>query len=75
MTANLWTKWHSETAANAMTSILAIVPKPSVPLPVAGCISQPTWLRFQRLYTLQFIQDFEEASRDTLNSSQLILVH
>jgi hypothetical protein len=46
-------KWSSKITPNAVISILATVSKASVLLPVAECISQFTWIRFQTpLYSL-----------------------
>ncbi|KAJ9656522.1 hypothetical protein H2198_004871 [Neophaeococcomyces mojaviensis] len=61
-------KWHSWITPNAMVSVLATVSKSSVLLPVAECISQLTWLQFQRPHSLQLIQEIDEASRGALGS-------
>ena len=65
-------KWHSRITPNAMISVLATVSRSSVLLPVAECISQLTWLRFQKPHTLQLIQEFDEASRGALGSFQIL---
>ncbi|EXJ63428.1 uncharacterized protein A1O5_11477 [Cladophialophora psammophila CBS 110553] len=65
-------RWHSRITPNAMISVLATVSKSSVLLPVAECISQLTWLQFQRPHSLQLIQEFDEASRGALGSFQIL---
>ncbi|KAF2829257.1 hypothetical protein CC86DRAFT_437031 [Ophiobolus disseminans] len=65
-------KWHSGITPNAIISVLATVSKSSILLPVAECISQLIWLRFQTPHTLQLIQEFDEASRGALGSFQIL---
>ena len=55
-----------------MVSVLATVSKSSVLLPVAECISQLTWLQFQRPHSFQLIQEIDEASRGALGSFQIL---
>jgi hypothetical protein len=65
-------EWHSRITPNAIISVLATVSKSSLLMPVAECISQLTWLRFQRPHSLQLIQEFDEASRGALGSFQIL---
>ena len=65
-------RWPLGITINAFVSVLSILIRVSLALPLAGAISQLKWTWFQRGRILYDFQTFDDASRGPLGSLQLL---